>query len=232
MSIPGEWPSSYSWDSQARAVRQLTHDGRSILQKAQAALERLRWRLAEQPEVLGLVDKVEHAHDELLRLCENACDLFLPIPMTCCEHNLVEVWGQVWDGLAAAYPQRSLEATEEFSRLDLQCEVDWSRLSQALRYLLEHFLTVVSGPLRLVVTADHCELAGQPGVQMTLGVPGRELLYDDRRLFFDPFPPTNPRRHGLGPAAACRIVEAHGGRLFLAEGAEFKLILQLPRRPS
>src|SRR5262245_61719060 len=64
-------PQTVSAKTAAReALAELVHAGRNCLQRSQCGLDRLRWRLRDQPELLDLLEEAQQAQDEFAALLE------------------------------------------------------------------------------------------------------------------------------------------------------------------
>jgi signal transduction histidine kinase len=210
----------------------LGHEGRNILQRGQAALERLRWRLQDRPEVLELLGRVQRAQDDQARLYETLRDYAAPLPLTRAPHDLTAVWREAWARLTAELPGRDARLAEECGAPDLVCEVDRGRLVQAFGHLLRSALLACAEPARLVIACREAALAGAPAVAVALIDNGPGLSAEQRQQLFEPFGGPRVRRCGLGLAVARKIVEAHGGHVAAgaAPGSGVEVLVTLPRR--
>jgi signal transduction histidine kinase len=215
----------------APLLSRLSHESRNILQRAQAALERLGWRAQDRPETLELLARVEQAHKDLSLLFEAARDLASPLALDRQAHDLAEIWRAAWAQLVADRPRARSALTEGPDSTDLRCEVDRSRLTLAFRNVLQSALAACPDPPHLTIGAAAVELGGRPAVRIALSDNGPALSPEQQQRLFDPFAAPPVRRHALGLALARKIFEAHGGQVGAgpAPGAGVEVLVTLPR---
>jgi PAS domain S-box-containing protein len=213
-------------------VAGLAHESRNALQRGEACLERLRWRLNEQPENLDLVQRVQKALEDLRRLFEDVRSFARPLrlePETC---ELSEVWRQAWAELAVRREGRDAVVMEDTQGLKLNCFCDPFRLKQVFVNVFDNALAACADPVRITMRCEPAELHGKQAVRVTVRDNGPGLNDEQRRNIFEPFYTTKTRGTGLGMAIAKRFVEAHGGDIRVGEaslpGAE--IVLTLPMR--
>jgi PAS domain S-box-containing protein len=209
----------------------LAHESRNALQRGQACLDMLRWRLKDRPEALDLVGRAQKAQDDLLRLYEDVRSYAAPIRLECRPCNLAEVWREAWAELTALFPGRDARLEEEAGGLDLTCEADPFRLAQVFRNVLDNSLAACPDPVRVRVSCSATQLGGRPALWVAVSDNGPGLTAEQRQRLFDPFYTTKIRGTGLGLAIAKRVVEAHGGQIAVGEPTPGATILiTLPRR--
>lgn len=213
-----------------QTVAAVAHEGRNALQKGQTRLERLRWRLHDQPEALGLAHQVQEALDDLLRMFEDVRGYAAPIRLRRCRCDLGELWREAWDELAALHAGREARLDEQSQGLDLTCEADPFRFRQVFRNLFDNSLAAARDPVIITIACAGEVVAGRPGLRMTVRDNGPGLGEEQRRMAFEPFFTTKPQGTGLGLAIARQVVEAHGGQITVGAttgpGGEF--VIRLP----
>jgi two-component system, LuxR family, sensor kinase FixL len=210
----------------------LAHESRNALQRGQACLERLRWKLQGQPEALDLLARAQQAQHDLVRLYEDVREYAAPVKVEPAPCDLAAVWRQAWAEVLALAPGRDarLEAAAG------ECLVcgDAFRLGQVFRNLFENSLTACPGPVCVTVACGPAELGGGPALRVAVRDNGPGLSEEQRRRVFEPFFTTKVKGTGLGLAIVKRIVEAHGGTVTVggapAGGAE--IVFTLPRGTS
>jgi PAS domain S-box-containing protein len=209
----------------------LAHESRNALQRSQACLERLRWKLQGQPGALDLVDRLKKAQDDLARLYEDVREYAGPIKPEYRRCDLAEVWREAWAQLTALAPKRDARLEEEPGGTATVCAADPFRLGQVFRNLLENALTACPDPVRVRIACRNTTLAGRPALQVVVRDNGPGFGADERRHLFEPFYTTKVKGTGLGLAIVKRIVEAHGGEAAAggAPGQGAEIVITLPR---
>ena len=212
----------------------LAHESRNALQRAQACLERLLWKLEDQPEALDLVRRTQKAQDDLVRLYEDVREYAAPIRIDASPCDPAPVWREVWADLTASAARKDARLEEDISEGgDHIILADGFRLAQVFRNLLENALAACSDPVRVVISCRDAELGGRPALRIGVRDNGPGFTDEQRRRLFEPFFTTKLKGTGLGLSIVRRIVEAHGGRVEAAApptGAE--ILFTLPRSAS
>jgi signal transduction histidine kinase len=210
-------------------VAGLAHESRNALQRISGGLERLRFRLQDRPECLGLLDNVRRAEVDLHGLFVDVRDYGAPIHLERCACNLADVWREAWADLEADRGGSQAVLSEEIAGADLRCVASPSHLKQVFRNLLDNALA--AGGRHVVMGCSQAELEGHRAVQIAVRDDGPGLTPEQKGKLFEPFYTTKMRGTGLGLAICRRIMEAHGGRIAAADtpppGAVF--LLTLPR---
>ncbi len=210
----------------------LAHESRNALQRGQACLERLRWKLAGQPEALDLLERAQRAQRDLVRLYEDVREYAAPVAVEPAPCDLAAVWRRAWADVLGLLSGREAELVEEAG----ECWVrgDAFRLGQVFRNLFENSLASSPGRVRVTVACGPAELGGRPAVRVAVRDDGPGLSEEQKRRVFQPFFTTKVKGTGLGLAIVKRIVEAHGGAVAVGDapagGAE--VVFTLPRGTS
>jgi PAS domain S-box-containing protein len=212
-------------------VAGLAHESRNALQRSEACLERLRFRLHEQPEALDLVRRVQKAHDDLRRLFEDVRAYAGPVRLDEDACDLAEVWREAWAQLAIRREGRDALLKEDCDGLDLTCAADRFRLQQVFWNILDNALAACPDPVRITIRCTQTKRDGEPMLAVSVRDNGPGLTAEQRQKLFEPFFTTKTRGTGLGMAIAHRILEAHGGEIAVGNagppGAE--IVLTLPK---
>jgi two-component system, LuxR family, sensor kinase FixL len=211
-------------------VAGLAHESRNALQRSEACLERLRFRLHEQPESLDLVRRVQKAHDDLRRLFEDVRAYAGPLRLEEEACDLAEVWREAWAQLAVRREGRDARLEEDLGGLELTCVGDRFRLQQVFWNILDNALAACPDPVRVTIRCAEARLESEPAVRVAVRDSGPGLTAEQQQKLFEPFYTTKTKGTGLGMAVARRIVEAHGGEIAVGDagppGAE--IVLTLP----
>lgn len=216
------------WEWTRLLITHLGHEGRNELQRVQSALERLSWRLAEQPEMQTLILQAQSAQQEVGRLLETARLYVSPVSLERSWYKPADSWRAAWSALQHGYPQRDCQLRETGTGADLFCMLDAARIRQVFQYLFEFALARCPEPLRVQILAPSPPREAS-AVQIQVSASGPEVPLQEREAFFDPFYPCRPRRHVLGLAVAVQILKAHGGSLELGPDPRLTFVLHLPR---
>jgi PAS domain S-box-containing protein len=214
-----------------QTVAGLAHESRNAFQRSQACLEMLALELEGQPSELELVNRIQRALDHLHHLYEEVRDYAAPIKLDRQPCNLAHVWRDAWSHLELLRGKKPVQFYDETGDVDLTCEVDWFQMGQVFRNILENALSACPEDGEIEISAIETICNGQPGLEITIRDNGPGFPPEVRERAFDPFFTTKTKGTGLGMAIAKRIVDAHGGRIVIADsslGAEVAVIL--PRR--
>jgi signal transduction histidine kinase len=186
----------------AQTMAGLAHEGRNALQRGQASLERLGWRLQGQPEALELLGEVQKAQDDLLRLYEDVRGYSAPIQLDYRLCNLAAVWQAAWADATALHQGRDARVREDAGGIDLGCEADAFRLQQVYRNAFDNALAAAADPVVIDVSCVEAPLGGRPAVRTSVRDNGPGLDAEQRQRIFEPFYTTKTKGTGLGMAIA------------------------------
>lgn len=212
----------------------LAHESGNALSRSQACLEMLALQVEDQPEAAELIGRLQKAQDQLHHLYSDVRSYAAPLHLERGSHDLADIWSQAWADLSTLRQGHDATLTHHTSGLDLCCSIDALRMGQVFRNLLENALTACKDPVRIEIHCDGAEIEGRPSVRVVFRDNGPGLGPEQRLRIFEPFYTTKSKGTGLGMAITRRIVEAHGGRIAVGDGARSgaELILTLPREPS
>jgi signal transduction histidine kinase len=213
-------------------VAGLAHESRNALQRIQAGLTRLGYRLQGQPEALNLVDSIQRAEDDLHGLFEELREYAAPIRLEPRPCDLAEIWRDSWADLGAAWEGRKTELREETGNTALHCMASPFHLKQVFRNLFYNALSATQDPVEIVIRCAETNMEGHEVIRVSVRDNGPGFTKEQREKAFEPFFTTKVKGTGLGLAICKRIVEAHSGRIELGTsdkpGAE--VLITLPRR--
>ena len=199
-------------------VTGLAHESRNALQRSRACLDMLSLDLESAPEQQDLVHRSRSAMVELQTLYEEVRNYAAPIQLERSRQSIQRLCNEVWGNLA---DQWRLLGVQLVMRCDQCPEVhcDKQSIGQVLRNVFENSLSVA--PLDSKLFVD-CKTTvgtqnGEPRVEVCIADQGPGLDPSQRARIFEPFFTTKTRGTGLGMAICQRIIEAHGGRISVAE---------------
>jgi signal transduction histidine kinase len=211
----------------------MTHESRNALQRSKAFLEELTDQFKAQPESLVLISGVQRALDHLKLLFDEVTAFGAPMRLDRSRAELANVWRQVWADLAPIRKGREITLRDTTNELDSSCFIDYFRMGQVFRNLLENSLAAGSDPIVIEIQCSETDIAGAPALRIAVRDNGPGLTKEQQERIFEPFYTTKVSGTGLGMAISKRIVEAHGGQIAVNnhtepnQGAE--LVILLPR---
>lgn len=216
------------------AIGQMTtglgHESRNALQRSQAALDRLRLRVADRPDLLEFVDQLESAQEHLLYLYDEVRDYAAPVRL---KKGIVRPWSVVaeaWNDLMIVHPRRCAELMQTGDELVEIC-ADRHALKQVFRNILENSLAACIDPVVVDVEHSSADDLHESWFVISFRDNGPGFSTETRMKLFEPFFSTKVKGTGLGMPIARRLVEAHGGAITVGaasrSGAE--LLVELPK---
>jgi signal transduction histidine kinase len=207
----------------------MTHESGNALARARALLDMLAAEVGDQPEILPLINGIQKAHADLVRLYDDVRGYAAPLKLNSEMWDVGVVWRQAWANLAVLRQGKQADLVEETGGIDLYCLVDQFRLEQVFRNLFENALAACPAPVRIEIRCSESTHHDRLALSVTVRDNGPGLRPEQRRKVFEPFYTTKSKGTGLGLAIAKRIIEAHGGLIGVTDsegpGAEFVLLL-------
>jgi PAS domain S-box-containing protein len=196
-----------------QTVTALAHESRNALQCSLACLRMLALEVADRPEALRLIDRVQGAQDRLQRLFDDLRAYGAPVTLKRQPCDLRAAWREAWASLEEARRGRGCQFAETPADGPLPCFADTFCLEQVFRNLFENALAAAADPVRVTVRAEPAEVGGRPAYRVTVADNGPGMNGESARRAFEPFFTTKTRGTGLGLAICRRVVEAHGGTI-------------------
>ena len=209
----------------------LAHESRNALQRSQACLEMLALKVADRPDAMNLIGRIQQAQDDLHRLYEDVREYAAPLNLVLRPCFLPEVWRKAWSHLEPLRRGRETRLTEDLSGVNLMCEADPFRLEQVFRNIFDNAIAAAPERVEIVVTTSPAFLNECDSVRISVRDNGPGLDPQQRERIFESFYTTKTRGTGLGMAIVKRIIEAHGGCVEVGdrEGPGAEILLTLPR---
>tara|TARA_B100000959_G_scaffold240077_1_gene261066 strand:- start:32 stop:616 length:585 start_codon:yes stop_codon:yes gene_type:complete len=190
-------------------------------------------RVENQPDAIDLIDRIQTAQRQLLRLYEHVREYAAPIALDRRPLSLNDILYQAWDHLESERVGRDIRIHVEADGVDLVCEVDPFRVEQVVRNILENAINSYEDSGTITIAFSEAELNGAAAVLMTVANDGPPLTPEERERIFEAFFSGKTRGTGLGMAITRRIVEAHGGRIAVGQPPHgVEIVVTLPRSPS
>lgn len=212
-------------------VAGLAHESRNAFQRSHACLAELSLDVQDMPDSLKLVNKTQKALDDLNFLLEEVRHYSAPIILErreCKMESLVqETWNQILEARRLDNPPKfRFVMADDVPRIWF---VDCDRLQQVVRNLLENaiFACQGDGPVTVELAFDDHEDRHLQLLKLSVADNGDGVAPENREQIFAPFFTTKTKGTGLGLAISHRIVEAHGGKMFVRDsdsgGAKFSI---------
>jgi PAS domain S-box-containing protein len=211
-------------------VAGLAHESRNALQQIQSSVEMLARRVRSDGE-FSLVTEIQKAHDRIHHLLEGVRGYAAPIKIDYETHDLRSLWQEAWHQLAPSSQGRGVEFQEEIGDLDLRCPVGAYHIERLFRNILENSLAACGDPVKIAIRCWAAKVHGRDAIQVQITDNGPGLSAEQKQRLFEPFYTTKTNGTGLGMAIAARIVEAHGGRIWVngSPGAGTTIEVLLPK---
>ncbi len=209
-------------------VSGVAHESRNALQRIQSNVALAEMDADGNPELRDQLGKISRAADDLDSLLEEVRDYAAPIILDRRITCVARVWKSAWSNLAAMRHGRDVIMEENIANVATECDIDAFRMEQVFRNLFENSLGASSDPIVITVTCSIDQARGVLRIHVQDNGPG--LNNEQRSNVFDAFYTTKKRGTGLGMAISKRIVETHGGNIFVGSaksGAEF--VIELPQ---
>jgi signal transduction histidine kinase len=215
-------------------VAGLAHESRNAFQRSHACLAELSLDLEDMPESLELVHKVQKALDDVNGLLEEVRNYSAPVILErrkCKMRSLVdETWQQILEANAVqSEPNLVINCSDDVPRTWF---IDGDRMRQVIRNLLENaiFACCDNGPITIDLCFVDSLVPSERRLILAVSDNGDGVDQDKREEIFSAFFTTKTKGTGLGLAISRRIVESHGGRLFVTDspsgGAKF--VIEIP----
>jgi signal transduction histidine kinase len=220
-------------------VAGLAHESRNAFQRSHACLAELSLDLDDKPDSLQLVRKVQKALDDVNSLLEEVRNYSAPIILERRECEIEALVQSTWQEICDANPaddSRPLLELVVNERTPKTWFVDGDRLKQVIRNLMENaiFACKGSGPVFVEIAFKESETLQDQRFLLAVSDNGDGVPEENREQVFAPFFTTKTKGTGLGLAISRRIIESHGGKIYVEDaengGAKFAISIK-PHRP-
>ncbi|GAB6066708.1 ATP-binding protein [Methylothermus subterraneus] len=214
-------------------ARRLAHEIKNPLTPIQLAAERLSHKLRPQLDeqgaaVLERSTRTIVQQVEALKAMVNAFSEYARLPKM--QFQPLELNILIDEVLVLYPPSAGIEFELRLAPDLPQLKADPLRLRQVLHNLIKNSLEAGTSPVHMKITARRLSERGFDGIELALedDGPGVEAEWADQ--IFDPYVTTKPKGTGLGLAIVRKIIEEHGGTIYLDRqftgGARF--VIRLP----
>ncbi len=142
--------------------------------------------------------------------------------------NLEEVWRAVLDTFASRMKIQGVDLQVSFAARLPPVPMDRDLLEEVFGYLVDNALEAAGEKGALLVRV----LLEEKKALVDVCNSGTPIPPDVREKMFEPFFTTKERGTGLGLAIARRVIESHGGKIYLLEGEKTTFRIELPVEPG
>jgi two-component system, LuxR family, sensor kinase FixL len=197
----------------------LAHESRNALQRSRACLDMLELDLQSSPDQHDLVKRTRSALVELQVLYEEVRSYAAPIQLERSRQHIPELCEETWLNLREQWQSRNIDLV---SSCDASPPVscDKQRICQVLRNIFENSFAVSPNGSSIFVECRTIQRDQSSFAQISITDQGPGLNEEQRLRIFEPFYTTKTRGTGLGMAICHRIVDSHGGRIFVGTRKE------------
>lgn len=141
--------------------------------------------------------------------------------------NLESIWKEVLETFASRMKIQEVDLQTSFAALP-EVALDRDLVEEVFGYMVDNALEAMGGKGSLLVRVI------KDGDKAVVDIcnTGEGIPADVRGKLFEPFFTTKERGTGLGLAIARRVIESHGGRVYLMEGEKttFRIEIPLPQK--
>jgi two-component system, LuxR family, sensor kinase FixL len=199
----------------------LAHESRNALQRSRACLDMLDLDLQSSPEQQDLVERTRSALLELQVLYEEVRHYAAPVKLDRSWQNISWLCQESWENLSVQWQPKQIELVQSSDDCpDLFC--DKRRMCQVFRNIFENAIS--AAPVKSSIFVRSCRIQRDQSafVQVNIADQGPGLSEEQRLRIFEPFYTTKTKGTGLGMAICHRIIDSHGGRIFVGNRREFE----------
>jgi two-component system sensor kinase FixL len=197
----------------------LAHESRNALQRSRACLDMLELDLQSSPDQHDLVKRTRSALVELQVLYEEVRSYAAPIQLERSRQSIRELCEETWLNLREQWQTRHIDLVASCDACPV-VSCDKQRICQVLRNIFENSFAVSPNGSSIFVDCRTSQRDQSAFAQISITDQGPGLNEEQRLRMFEPFYTTKTRGTGLGMAICHRIIDSHGGRIFVGTRKE------------
>ncbi|MEI7457757.1 MAG: PAS domain S-box protein [Pirellula sp.] len=197
----------------------LAHESRNALQRSRACLDMLELDLQSSPDQHDLVKRTRSALVELQVLYEEVRSYAAPIQLERSRQSIRELCEETWLNLREQWQTRHIDLIASCDACPV-VSCDKQRICQVLRNIFENSFAVSPNGSSIFVDCRTSQRDQSSFAQISITDQGPGLNEEQRLRMFEPFYTTKTRGTGLGMAICHRIIDSHGGRIFVGTKKE------------
>ena len=225
-------------------AQRLAHEIKNPLTPIQLSVQRLRKSFAKDdapvPKLVAETSDIILEQVAGLKRLVDEFSQFARLPQARLhEASSEEMWALL-NEVAGLYRQAYPQVTVEVAAIDLPpLLVDAEQMRQVFTNLFENAVQAMGGEGRIEVSgqvlAERGDLSSRCRVELCITDNGPGVAQADRELLFEPYVTLREGGTGLGLSIVKRIVEEHGGRIWVDDagsGSGAAFIICLPAAPE
>jgi two-component system, NtrC family, nitrogen regulation sensor histidine kinase NtrY len=199
-------------------ARRLAHEIKNPLTPIQLSAERLQHKLAEvlDPKLADMLERstrtIVQQVEAMKRMVDDFSEYARPVKKQMVEINVCELIQEV----LALYNQQSNIVFETQFAVDLpMVNVDPVSIRQVLHNLIKNALEAVGTTGKISIELHKVRKNQTSFIEMALYDNGPGIPQQKLETIFDPYVTTKPKGTGLGLAIVKKIIEEHGGAIWV-----------------
>ncbi len=197
----------------------LAHESRNALQRSRACLDMLELDLHSAPDQRDLVKRTRSALVELQVLYEEVRSYAAPIQLERSRQYIRELCEETWLNLKEQWQNRDIDLVASCDACPpVSC--DKQRICQVLRNIFENSFAVIPDGSSIFIDCRTIQRDQSLFAHIRITDQGPGLSDEQRLRIFEPFYTTKTKGTGLGMAICHRIIDSHGGRIFVGTANE------------
>jgi len=214
-------------------ARRLAHEIKNPLTPIQLSAERLQRRLSSQlsDEYLGMLQRSTKTIVQQVEAMKEMVDDFSEYAKPPKKNNVSIDLPELIQGVLALYALKSgIAIHTQFAQEPLIIQGDPVSIRQVLHNMIKNALEAINGKGNIDITVHRLQKNNTDFIEMALFDDGPGIKEEQIEQIFEPYVTSKAKGTGLGLAIVKKIVEEHGGAIWVdanrSQGAGF--ILQLP----
>ncbi|MFY8202155.1 MAG: sensor histidine kinase, partial [Pirellula staleyi] len=195
------------------------HESRNALQRSRACLDMLELDLHSAPDQRDLIKRTRSALVELQVLYEEVRSYAAPIQLERSRQYIRELCEETWLNLKEQWQNRDIDLVASSDACPpVSC--DKQRICQVLRNIFENSFAVIPDGSSIFIDCRTIQRDQSLFAHIRITDQGPGLSDEQRLRIFEPFYTTKTKGTGLGMAICHRIIDSHGGRIFVGTAHE------------
>jgi signal transduction histidine kinase len=187
-------------------------------------------RVQDRPEAIDLIDRIQIAQRQLLKLYEQVREYATPIMLERSPSDLNDILKLAWDHLESEKQDKNIQLNLRTGDLDVACYIDPFAMEQVFRNVLENGISACGTHGVITVSWIDTTIQSVPAIRISISNDGPPLVLEEQERIFEAFFTKKTRGSGLGMAITKRLVEAHGGLVEVSQPDKgVEILITLPR---